>query len=205
MHKESNWLLMTSFAWCAAGSRSGVGSSPARNGSRTTSSVALNGSVSGSGSRSSKVNTLGRMHAGSPQELPLVRQSRGNDCGPAALATVAAYHGCPFAYDDLADEIALDRWGTDLLTLTRVAKRRGFLAEGIKASYDDIPQCRLPAIAHIRRVGGGHFVVIYRWTPTHVIIGDPAVGVQTISRRAFRRRSTGYLLIIHPAPKSDSE
>jgi ATP-binding cassette subfamily B protein len=138
------------------------------------------------------------------QDLPLVRQSRGNDCGPAALATVAAYHGCPFAYDDLADEIALDRWGTDLLTLSGVAKRIGFLAEGVKASYDDIPHCRLPAIAHMLRVGGGHFVVIYRWSPTHVVLGDPAVGLQTISRRAFCRRSTGYLLILQPAPKAIS-
>src|SRR4051812_14249314 len=107
---------------------------------------------------------LCKMRDASSPDLPLIRQSWGNDCGPAALATVAAYHGCPFAYDDLADELALDRGGTDLLTLSRVAKRMGFLAEGVKASYDDIPHCRLPAIAHIRRIGGGHFVVIYRWT-----------------------------------------
>lgn len=145
------------------------------------------------------------MGGASSPDLPLVRQSRGNDCGPAALATIAAYHGCPFAYDDLAYEIALDRWGTDLLTLSGVAKRIGFLAEGIKASYDDIPYCRLPAIAHIRRVGIGHFVVIYGWTPTHVVLGDPAAGLQTISRRAFCRRSTGYFLIIQPAPKVISD
>ena len=131
--------------------------------------------------------------------FPLVCQSSGNDCGPAALATVAAYYGCTFAYDDLAGEIALDRWGTDLLTLSRVANRIGFVAAGIKASYDDIQHCRLPAIAHIRRLGGGHFVVVYRWDPTHVVLGDPAVGLRTISRRAFRRRSTGYLLVIQPA------
>jgi ATP-binding cassette, subfamily B, bacterial HlyB/CyaB len=144
---------------------------------------------------------LGGLRGASSGDLPLVRQSWGNDCGPAALATVAAYHGCPFAHDDFADEVALDRGGTDLLTLSRVAERLGFRAQGIKASYDDIPNCRLPAIAHVRhRLGGGHFVVLYRWTPTHVLIGDPAAGLQTISRKAFCRRSTGYLLIIEPAP-----
>ncbi len=35
--------------------------------------------------------------------------------------------------------------------------------------------CTLPAIAHVRRrVGGGHFVVIHRWTSTHVVLADPA-------------------------------
>jgi ABC-type bacteriocin/lantibiotic exporter with double-glycine peptidase domain len=140
------------------------------------------------------------MRSASSPDLPLVRQREGNDCGPAALATIAAYHGCSFAYDDLAEEIALDRGGTDLLTLSVVARRIGFHTQGIKVSYDDIPQCRLPAIAHVHRwVGGGHFVVIYRCTPTRVVLGDPAAGLQTISRTAFCRRSTGYLLIIQPA------
>lgn len=146
------------------------------------------------------MNTPGRKRGDSSQDLPLVRQCWGNDCGPAALATIAAYHGCPFDYADLAGEIILDRRGTDLLSLSRVAKRIGFRVQGIKASYDDIPQCRLPAIAHLRHwVGGGHFVVIYRWALTHVVLGDPAMGLRRISRRAFCRRSTGYLLIVHPA------
>jgi ATP-binding cassette subfamily B protein len=54
----------------------------------------------------------------------------------------------------------------------------------------------LPAIAHLRRrLGGGHFVVVHRWTSAYVVIADPAVGLRKLSRRAFRRRSTGYLLI----------
>jgi len=131
--------------------------------------------------------------------IAVVRQSWGNDCGPAALATVAAYHGCPFAYDDLAGKITLDNRGTDLLALSRVAKLMGFRVHGVKASYGDIPHCQLPAIAHIHRwFGGGHFVVIHRWSPTHVLIGDPAVGLRMLSRKAFCRRSTGSFLIMQP-------
>jgi ABC-type bacteriocin/lantibiotic exporter with double-glycine peptidase domain len=63
----------------------------------------------------------------------------------------------------------------------------------------------LPAIAHIRRrFGGGHFVVIYQWTPSYVVIGDPAVGLKTIAQRAFCRRSTGYLLLIQPTAAARS-
>ena len=131
--------------------------------------------------------------------LALIRQSWGNDCGPAALATVAAHYGCQFAYDDLAAEMPLDSRGTDLLALSRVAKLMGFRPHGVKASYGDISHCPFPAIAHIHRwFGGGHFVVVYRWSPTHVVVGDPAVGLRVLSRRAFCRRSSGLFLIIEP-------
>lgn len=136
------------------------------------------------------------------RKLHLVRQRRGNDCGPAALATVAAYHGRRFASMDLANWIPLDPRGTNLLTLLRVAKRLDFRAHGVEASYEDIPHCNLPVIAHMRTWFGGHFVVLYEWTPTHVVIGDPAAGLRTVSRKAFCRRSTGYLLIIREASHS---
>ena len=145
------------------------------------------------------VNARGRIRDASSRQLPIVRQRSGNDCGPAALATVAFYHGRRIDYDNLCDVAAVDRQGTDLLALARIAERLGFRAQGIKASYDAIPTCTLPAVAHIRRrVGDGHFVVIHRWTSTHVLLADPAVGLRKLSRRAFCRRSTGYLLIIQP-------
>jgi ATP-binding cassette, subfamily B, bacterial CvaB/MchF/RaxB len=146
------------------------------------------------------LNARGRLRATSSRELPVVRQNWGNDCGLAALATVAAYHGCRFDYDDFANEVALDRHGTDLLALSRIAGRLGFRTHAVRASYDAIPRCTLPAIAHLRRrLGGGHFVVVHRWNAAQVVLADPAVGLRKLSRTAFGRRSTGYLLIIHPA------
>jgi ABC-type bacteriocin/lantibiotic exporter with double-glycine peptidase domain len=131
-------------------------------------------------------------------ELPIVRQRWGNDCGPAALATVAVHYGHPVE-NDVWDAIALDRQGADLLALSRSAERLGFWTRGVKASYDGIGNCPLPAIAHVRRrFGVGHFIVVHRWTATHVVIADPAVGLRRMSRRAFCRRWTGYLLTVVP-------
>lgn len=153
----------------------------------------------------SRRNARARLRSALLRELPLVHQRWGNDCGPAALATVTAYHGCPFDYDHFSNEVPLDRDGTDLLALSRIAERLGFRTQGIRASYDEIAKCTLPAIAHIRRrVGGGHFVVVHRWTPEHVVLADPAVGLWKLSRRAFCRRATGYLLIIQPGPTPSS-
>lgn len=132
-------------------------------------------------------------------QLTVVRQRCDNDCGLAAVATVAAHHGCPVDYQDLTDHVVLDGDGTDLLTLSRLAERLGFQTRGVKTSYDAIATCQLPAIAHVRRrFSSGHFIVLHRWTPDHVVVADPARGLRKFSRKTYCRRQTGYLLLIEP-------
>ncbi len=79
--------------------------------------------------------------------FPLVRQRVHNDCGVAALATAAACLGILVDYAELADAVKLDPDGTDLLTLSRVATRIGLHPQGVKATYEGLRQCPLPAIA----------------------------------------------------------
>jgi ABC-type bacteriocin/lantibiotic exporter with double-glycine peptidase domain len=134
------------------------------------------------------------------QDVPVVRQRRGNDCGPAALATVAACHGVLVDVEALTAELALEQDGTDLLALSRAAARLGFRTRGVRVSYDAIPECTLPAIAHMRGGGAGHFVVLQRWSHDHVVVANPAVGVRRLSRKAFCRRATGYLLLVERVP-----
>jgi ABC-type bacteriocin/lantibiotic exporter with double-glycine peptidase domain len=135
-------------------------------------------------------------------ELTIIKQRRWSDCGPAALATVIEHHGSPADSDYIADAVALGRGGTDLLSLSQVAKRLGFWTQGSKGSYNAIPNLSLPVIAHVRRLlGGGHFVVVYGWNPLNVVLADPAIGIRKVSRRAFCRQWTGYLLTVAPAPR----
>jgi ABC-type bacteriocin/lantibiotic exporter with double-glycine peptidase domain len=57
--------------------------------------------------------------------------------------------------------------------------------------------CTLPAIAHMHgRIRGGHFVVVHRWTATHLVLADPSTGLRIVSRKSFCRRSSGYILIV---------
>jgi ABC-type bacteriocin/lantibiotic exporter with double-glycine peptidase domain len=132
--------------------------------------------------------------------MPVIWQSRENDCGSTALATIAACHGVLVDVEALTADLALEQDGTDLLALSRAVGRLGFRARGIRASYDAIPTCTLPAIAHMRSGGAGHFVVLQRWSHGHVVVVDPAVGVRRFSRKAFCRRATGYLLLVERVP-----
>jgi ATP-binding cassette, subfamily C, bacteriocin exporter len=136
------------------------------------------------------------------QEFTALRQRRGNDCGLAALATVAAHHGRNIDYEDLVRNVPLDVRGTSLLALSQAAHRLEFSTQGVKGAYEAISMVTLPAIAHLRgRLRGGHFVVIHRWTASYVILADPSVGVRKLSRATFCRLWTGYLLIILPSPQ----
>jgi ABC-type bacteriocin/lantibiotic exporter with double-glycine peptidase domain len=119
-----------------------------------------------------------------PGELTMARQRRGNDCGPSALATVAAHHGLTVGNDGILDAIALDRHGTDLLTISQAAERLGFWTQGIKGTYDVIPEIMLPAIAHVRRrLGAG-----ISWSS---IVGLAPMLSSPIQRSEFERYPGG--------------
>jgi ATP-binding cassette subfamily B protein len=129
--------------------------------------------------------------------LAVIRQRSDNDCGLAALATVAAHHWRPFDYDGVCKQAVLGSRGTDLLALSQLAEGLGFRTQGVKGSYDAMSTCTFPAIAHFRRpLRGGHFVVVHEWTSAGVVLADPGRGLRKLSRRAFCRRWTGYLLLV---------
>ena len=141
--------------------------------------------------------TQRRLLRSQSSNFAVVRQASGNDCGAAAVATIAAQHGRSVDYDAFSDQAALGSRGTDLLALSQLAESLGFGTRGIKGSYDAMSTCPFPAIAHFRRsLAGGHFVVVHEWTSAGVVLADPGRGLRKLSRRAFCRRWTGYLLLV---------
>jgi predicted double-glycine peptidase len=129
--------------------------------------------------------------------IAAIRQRGDNDCGVAVVAAIAAHHGCPVDNAAVAALIPVDMDGTDMLTLARAIECLGLTRRAIKASYAAIAYCPLPAIAALRRpLAGGHFVIICRWAPDHVMVADPARGLCKLSRRSFRRAHTGHLLLV---------
>jgi ATP-binding cassette subfamily B protein len=128
-----------------------------------------------------------------------VRQHDQNDCGAAALATVALHHRVAVGLGRLRELAATDRSGVNLLGLLRAAERLGFVARGVRGPYEALPGLPLPAIAHVRTDDGlGHFVVVHRARRGDVVVADPARGVEHQPRAEFCRRWTGHLLLLVP-------
>lgn len=133
------------------------------------------------------------------RRLVVVRQTDQNDCGAAALATVALYHGLPVSLEQMRDLTGTDRLGTNLFALQRAAEKLGFSARAVRASWESLGQAPLPAVVHVRnRDGLGHFAVLSRVRKNHVVVADPARGIQKPSREEFCRGWSGHLLMLVP-------
>jgi ATP-binding cassette subfamily B protein len=129
----------------------------------------------------------------------LVRQTDQTDCGAAVLATLALHHGLPIGLEETRELTGTDRQGTTLLDLARAAEKIGFAAKPVRAAYEALPHLPLPAVAHVRNPDGrGHFVVLYQAGKSRVVTGNPARGVEKLSREEFCGRWSGNLLLCVP-------
>jgi ATP-binding cassette subfamily B protein len=89
--------------------------------------------------------------------------------------------------------------GTTALGLVQGARRLGFQAKGIRATATALSALPLPAIAHVVRGSGQHWVVLARVGATRVEIMDPASGERRRSARAvFEREWSGALVLLAP-------
>jgi ATP-binding cassette subfamily B protein len=129
---------------------------------------------------------------------PCVRQKDQSDCGAAALATVAMFHGLPISVQKMRDMAGTDKVGTNLAGLQKAAETLGFSATGVKGPFEALADVPLPAIAHWKMEEGyGHFVVLYS-VGRKVVVADPGKGILKLTPEQFQERWTGRLLLLSP-------
>jgi CRP-like cAMP-binding protein len=124
-----------------------------------------------------------------------VGQREEADCGVAALAMVARFHGLQVDLDRLRKLVPVGGQGTTGTDLRLAAATLGLRCLSVRVELERLSQVSLPAIAHLR---SGHYVVLYGIGPAGVVIGDPATGIVRISRGSFCADCSGNLLLVHP-------
>ncbi|MCS7302932.1 MAG: peptidase domain-containing ABC transporter [Candidatus Kapabacteria bacterium] len=138
------------------------------------------------------------------KSFPFLKQRDQSECGTTCLAMILEFYGIENVQPALREIAGVWAHGTDLLTLARTAERFGFRADGVRMRFEHLTEVPLPLIAHYR---GNHFVVVYRATPTHVWIADPAVGKERLTKDEFLGRWNGIALVLEPtgtiAPHAD--
>src|SRR5229473_2280023 len=75
---------------------------------------------------------------------PIIQQHDATDCGPAALAMVAAYHKKRVSIARLRESAGTDRHGTNLAGLKAAAEHVGFRAHAVRASREALGELSLP-------------------------------------------------------------
>ena len=130
-----------------------------------------------------------------------VKQRDTTDCGAACLASVARYYNLNLPIAKIRQRAGTDKDGTNVLGMIEAAESFGFEARGVKASFENLFNIPLPAIAHIETKGKlHHYVVISRLTNYHVIIMDPCDGeFHKMTRDEFKKEWTGILILLVPS------
>jgi predicted double-glycine peptidase len=126
-------------------------------------------------------------------------QSTFSTCGPSSAATLLKELGVAASEKQLSRECLTSRGGTEIWNIARAFERRGFSANVLIQSPDDLSP-PAPAIAGVVLPGGaGHFIAILNETSDQLTIGDPMKGKLLVKRADLKNyyHFTGFFLVIH--------
>ena len=100
----------------------------------------------------------------------------------------------------LRDMMGTDLKGTNLIGLSKCAEKLGFMSQAVRVDKEGfLSKYTLPAIANVvTKEGLSHFVVVFKITKEHVIIGDPAKDILKVPIDEFYKNFTGALLLLRP-------
>lgn len=129
-----------------------------------------------------------------------VKQHDATDCAAACLAMVCLHYKKETTITKLRDMMGTDLKGTNLIGLSNCADKLGFASQAVRVDKEGfLSNYTLPAIANIiTKEGLSHFVVVFKITKEHVIIGDPAKDLEKLEIDDFYKNFTGALLLLKP-------
>jgi HlyB family type I secretion system ABC transporter len=133
-----------------------------------------------------------------PSHYPFIQQQSSSDCGATCLAMVCMYWGKRISINTLRNLAQTDQMGASLPKLVDTAENLGYDAVGVRTTLSMLEWQTNPWIAHWR---GVHYVVVWRVQDELVVISDPAIGKQTLSRDEFESNWTGYALTLTPTER----
>ena len=129
-----------------------------------------------------------------------IKQHDATDCAAACMAMVCLHYRKETTITKLRDIMGTDLKGTNLIGLTKCAEMLGFASQAVRVDKEGfLSDYTLPAIANvITKEGLSHFVVIFKITKKHVIIGDPAKDLQKVEIDEFYKNFTGAMMLLKP-------
>jgi predicted double-glycine peptidase len=148
------------------------------------------------------------------RDANVIKQQFDYSCGAAALATLFRYgFGENVSERDVmvqllgslsAEELqATLQQGFSLLDLQRVARARGYQAEGFRLQPQALPQLSGPVIVFIQPRGYRHFAVLRGIVGDRVYLADPSLGNVRMPMYRFLESwldesGTGVIFVVEP-------
>ena len=122
-----------------------------------------------------------------------VLQSDENDCGAAAVSTVAGHYGYWMNIEQAKELVNLNQSGQNLWDLAYAAEQIGFEGKPAHAIYSAIQQIPWPFIAHYKG-DAGHYVVVYEVHNDYVVVANPAFGIEILTKNEFEEKWSHYIV-----------
>lgn len=141
----------------------------------------------------------------------VVRQRYDFSCGSASLATLLRYHyGLKVDEESVfrgmwrnGDREQIKKLGFSLLDMKRYLAAHGMRADGYKVGLDEVAKAGVPGVALLDIKGYRHFVVLKGMVGDELLVGDPSLGLRTLSRRDFLAGWNGVYFVIDEAPGAE--
>lgn len=127
------------------------------------------------------------------------------DCGPSCLKMVSDFYGKDANIEFLREKCYVGKNGVSFAGISEAAEHIGLnslaVSLGFESLRDEVP---LPCIAHWDQQ---HFVTVFNITKKNVVVGDPAIGLLSLSHEEFIKgwlndgqEEKGYLLLLETTP-----
>lgn len=129
------------------------------------------------------------------RRVRLVRQTEVAECGHAALAMVANFHGLDVDIGTLRRRFQPSLRGAALKSLIAIADRLGLAARAVKLPLDQLANLHLPAILHWDM---DHFVVLEEVRGGKALIHNPQGTSRWLSLDEVSGHFTGVALELRP-------
>ena len=135
------------------------------------------------------------LNLGFSKKLPIILQTEAAECGLAALAMVACYHGYVTDLGTLRSRHSISLKGTTLAELIKIATALKFQVRPLRLDLDEMRELKTPCILHWDL---SHFVVLKSANRDDIEINDPAQGKRTLKYAEASKHFTGVALELTP-------